>query len=272
MRHSRRNFLLGAGAAALSVPFFDRVPSAHAQAYPTRLVCWFTATGADRKKLLAAWSRLRLDRRDAAAHATQRQDHDDRRHGRRVGGRRCQSRSQSDRPHPHQRAEQPVRRARAVLRRWDLARSVRGGAAQQRGAVGRHPERQSLPAPIDCRTTAETNRPHPEEDPAAAFDSTFASFILPLDQLAILRAKRGRVLDAVQGHLSSLRPKLATMDKDKLDKHLELIIDLENKLTASTGGITCSPNGAAADRPYRQRQHPADHTQSHRRGGPGAGM
>ncbi len=82
---------------------------------------------------------------------------------------------------------------------------------------------------------------HPLVRPDDAFDSLFADAELPADQLAALRARRLSVLDRVTGDLQSMKNSLPGEARDKVDFHLDLVRDLEQKLSEDTL-ITCEPN------------------------------
>lgn len=87
------------------------------------------------------------------------------------------------------------------------------------------------------------NQPvHPLTRPDAAFDSLFADAALPADELAALRARRLSVLDRVAGDLDGLQSRLPSEARGKLEHHLDLVRDLEQKL-AEDVGVTCDPAG-----------------------------
>ncbi|MCA9654787.1 MAG: DUF1552 domain-containing protein [Myxococcales bacterium] len=103
----------------------------------------------------------------------------------------------------------------------------------------------------NCRISyTGANEPvHPRTRPDETFDSLFGDATLPADELAALRARRLSVLDRVTGDLQSLRPRLPGEARDKLDFHLELVRDLEQKLQDDTA-MTCEPSPIAGGIDY----------------------
>lgn len=90
---------------------------------------------------------------------------------------------------------------------------------------------------------------HPLTSPDEAFDSLFEDTMLPPDELAALRARRLSVLDRVVGDLRSLDGRLPSEARDKIDFHLGLVRDLEDKLAQDTL-ITCEPEPVASGPNY----------------------
>lgn len=80
-----------------------------------------------------------------------------------------------------------------------------------------------------------------QADPIALFNSMFADFTQPPDQLAKLRAQRKSVLDAVQDDFTRLGGLVGKDDKTRLDAHAQAIRDLEQQLTSGAlTGASCS--------------------------------
>lgn len=90
---------------------------------------------------------------------------------------------------------------------------------------------------------------HPLTRPDEAFDALFGDATLPADELAALRSRRLSVLDRVTGDIQSLRPRLPGEARDKLDFHLDLVRDLEQKLQEDTT-VTCEPSPIAGGVDY----------------------
>jgi hypothetical protein len=74
----------------------------------------------------------------------------------------------------------------------------------------------------------------PEYDPAAVFTRLFGKDFVPKGAAAPAvdptRALRRSVLDAVSADLTSLRAKVGSVDRSRLDQHLENIRSIENRL------------------------------------------
>lgn len=82
---------------------------------------------------------------------------------------------------------------------------------------------------------------HPEDDPLAAYKRLFGAVAgTPSELDASLAAKRS-VLDLVKGELSGLQRELGTLERKKLDAHLDALRSLERRLTpggsAACGGV-----------------------------------
>lgn len=82
----------------------------------------------------------------------------------------------------------------------------------------------------------------PQNDPRLTFRTLFMDSGIPPTALDRLRARRKSVLDAVQDQLASLKKYVSTADKARLDHHLTLIRELEQRVTALPTG-TCSNPG-----------------------------
>lgn len=78
----------------------------------------------------------------------------------------------------------------------------------------------------------------PNRDPYDVFQTMFADLDLAPAEAAKLRARRGRVLDAVTDELRSAECQLAGEDRIKLQKHLESIVQLQDSLDASVEACT----------------------------------
>jgi hypothetical protein len=69
-----------------------------------------------------------------------------------------------------------------------------------------------------------------EDDPWNMYDTVFSQLNVDPAVLENLRARRKSILDAVDGQLASLAPKLSADDKLKLERHLDVIRKLETQL------------------------------------------
>jgi len=78
--------------------------------------------------------------------------------------------------------------------------------------------------------------------PKAAYDSLFTSFVPPDDAEALAQAqellKRQSIIDIVKGDFERLVPKLGTVDKQRMEQHLDELRDLERQLDAISPDIT----------------------------------
>ncbi len=81
---------------------------------------------------------------------------------------------------------------------------------------------------------------HPQTRPDQAFDNLFSDFTLPPSELAELRARRLSVLDRVAGDLQGLSSRLPSEGAQKLDVHLTLVRELEQKFESDTT-LECDP-------------------------------
>ncbi|MEM6996079.1 MAG: DUF1552 domain-containing protein [Myxococcota bacterium] len=81
---------------------------------------------------------------------------------------------------------------------------------------------------------------HPRTRPDETFDALFADFELPASELAAQRARRLSILDRVSGDINGLSSQLPKEAAEKLDVHLSLVRDLEDKLANETH-IECEP-------------------------------
>jgi hypothetical protein len=71
----------------------------------------------------------------------------------------------------------------------------------------------------------------PVQNPQAVWDTLFGTVPGP-DAPVDDRQLRTRILDGVRGQTEQLRPKLGTIDNQRLDAHLQAVSELEQKLTA----------------------------------------
>ncbi len=69
----------------------------------------------------------------------------------------------------------------------------------------------------------------PQINPQDVWQTLFGNFMPPVDD----RAQRTRVLDAVRDDVERLKMRLGTIDKQRLDAHLQGVTELENKITAT---------------------------------------
>lgn len=82
----------------------------------------------------------------------------------------------------------------------------------------------------------------PQNDPRLTFRTLFMDSGMPPTEMDKVRARRKSVLDAVQDQLATLKKNVSTADKARLDQHLTLVRDLEQRVTALPTG-TCSNPG-----------------------------
>ncbi|MEM6992288.1 MAG: DUF1552 domain-containing protein [Myxococcota bacterium] len=74
----------------------------------------------------------------------------------------------------------------------------------------------------------------PEDDPYAMFERLFSEFSQSEAELAVLRARRKSVIDAVKGSLGSLETRVSTTDRVKIEAHLDAVRKIEMRLDSST--------------------------------------
>jgi hypothetical protein len=70
----------------------------------------------------------------------------------------------------------------------------------------------------------------PEDNPVAVWNKMFSQLNADPTEMAVLRAKRVGVLDAVKGQFDAVRAKAGTADRERLDQHAALVLDLEQRL------------------------------------------
>jgi hypothetical protein len=78
------------------------------------------------------------------------------------------------------------------------------------------------------------------DDPRVAFDLLFSATVGTPSVANARRAERRSVLSVVRGELGRLRTELPTVDRARLDQHVESIADLERRVLASGTGVTCT--------------------------------
>ncbi len=96
----------------------------------------------------------------------------------------------------------------------------------------------------------------PQNDPRLTFRSLFMDSGMPTTELDKLRARRRSVLDSVQSQLGSLKRTVSTSDQARLDQHLTLVREMENRLTALPPGTCQSPNDPGMIEFEREAQIP----------------
>ncbi len=83
----------------------------------------------------------------------------------------------------------------------------------------------------------------PEIDPYAMFDRVFKDIgAQPSDPAALerIRLRRKSILDAVKGNLSSVQTKVSTLDRAKIDAHLEAVRSIERRLDNTIPVDSCA--------------------------------
>ncbi|HWA75150.1 MAG TPA: DUF1552 domain-containing protein [Polyangiaceae bacterium] len=86
----------------------------------------------------------------------------------------------------------------------------------------------------------------PINNPLDAYNRLFSMMGLGGDSLDALRASRRSVLDTVQAQFSTLSMQVSSEDRTKLTQHLELVRDVEKRLTGGNGQNVCSVPGRPA--------------------------
>jgi Protein of unknown function (DUF1552) len=87
-------------------------------------------------------------------------------------------------------------------------------------------------------------------DPAQAFTTLFANFVVPGDAAGQAAATKQHalgqsILDFIKGDIGRLRPRLAALEQQKLDQHLQSLSDLEKQIS----GINAMGAAAASCQP-----------------------
>ncbi|MBX5482052.1 MAG: DUF1552 domain-containing protein [Myxococcaceae bacterium] len=77
-------------------------------------------------------------------------------------------------------------------------------------------------------------------DPVVAWNMLFSDFTAPSPELDRVRARRASVLDAVREQLAIVQKQVAASERAQLERHLELVRDLEVRLAATTNGAACT--------------------------------
>lgn len=81
----------------------------------------------------------------------------------------------------------------------------------------------------------------PMNTPLEVFNRLFANLDVPVNLAAQVIAKRKSVLDTVQEQYGILKKQVSSNDATKLERHLDLVRDLEARLTVSaSGGAVCA--------------------------------
>jgi Protein of unknown function (DUF1552) len=102
----------------------------------------------------------------------------------------------------------------------------------------------------------------PEYDPVAVFNRLFGKDFMPtgapMAAVDPTRALRRSVLDAVGADIASLRAKVGTGDRSRLDQHLENVRSIENRLAdmaqAAPAGAACALPATPGTFPDQNRQ------------------
>lgn len=99
----------------------------------------------------------------------------------------------------------------------------------------------------------------PMNDPKDVFHRLFSGFGQTTDALNQLHAERKSVLDTVQSQFKSLSARVSAEDRSKLEAHLSLVRDLENRMSVSgNGSPACvAPNAPATLDPTSEDDMPA---------------
>lgn len=88
---------------------------------------------------------------------------------------------------------------------------------------------------------AGAGEPIPAEDnPGAMFDKLFGDFSQSEAELTKLRAQRRSVLDMVMEDFDALEPKLGAADRQRLDRHLTKIREIEQSIDVTTGEVSAA--------------------------------
>jgi hypothetical protein len=104
----------------------------------------------------------------------------------------------------------------------------------------------------DQLTMAGSQKPIPPQTNAlAAFNRVFGDLTGTAEQQAAAAARTKSILDTVADQYTSLSARLGSADRAKLAEHLDMIRQMEQSLTAPSGGPTCAiptaPTGADGD-------------------------
>ncbi len=83
----------------------------------------------------------------------------------------------------------------------------------------------------------------PINKPSEVFNRLFSTLGASAGSIDALRASRRSVLDTVQSQFSTLSLELSPEDRAKLDAHLTLVRDAEQRLTATSNPALCSAPG-----------------------------
>jgi hypothetical protein len=94
---------------------------------------------------------------------------------------------------------------------------------------------------------------HPYEDPVAAFNALFGDPDLAHDELIAQYQRQVRSLDRVATELDRLRPRVASDDREKLDAHLQHLLQLQSDLQSFTPAA-CDPAAPEGGFDYNSSQ------------------
>jgi hypothetical protein len=86
-----------------------------------------------------------------------------------------------------------------------------------------------------------------EGDPLAVWDTTFASLTVPEEDVTRRRRRRLRSLDAVRESFATLRTRLPTEDRDRLDRHAAHLDEIETRLGATRAACEAPMRPATYD-------------------------
>ncbi|MFO0593816.1 MAG: DUF1552 domain-containing protein [Myxococcaceae bacterium] len=81
----------------------------------------------------------------------------------------------------------------------------------------------------------------PQNDPRLTFRTLFMDSGAPPTEMEKLRVRRRSVLDHVQAQIAALKKGVSKSDQARLDNHLTLVRDLENRLTTLPPGTCTTP-------------------------------
>ncbi len=85
----------------------------------------------------------------------------------------------------------------------------------------------------------------PIDDPVAMWNLLFSELNLSPTEMAKLRAKRVSVLDTVQGQFAALHARAGTEDRQRLEQHAALVLELEDRISnEAVLGESCVVPGA----------------------------
>lgn len=75
----------------------------------------------------------------------------------------------------------------------------------------------------------------PQNDPLLVFERLFSGFQLSSEELTRLRAQRASVLDTVKAQFTEVQSQLGSVDRTRLEQHLEMIRGVERRLDLLSG-------------------------------------
>jgi Protein of unknown function (DUF1552) len=135
-----------------------------------------------------------------------------------------------------------------------IAGLIGGGARLSSLQLGVHALLPNVAGVVSYRGS---NQPLlPQNDPRLTFRSMFMDSGMPVTQLEKVRVRRRSVLDAVQTQIAALKKRVSTSDQGRLDQHLTLVREMENRLTALPPGSCQQPNDPGAIEFEREAQIP----------------